>query len=163
MVKEIQVLIKKYGAISKKLVDENCSFSYEALRYHFESIEEMYKFFHISKPIISNQTVILTSYLENKNIYYEKEITWDWLINDKTSKNLYVDVYLPDYNLCIEINGEQHYKYKKFFHDSKEEFEDQIYRDNLKKSLILNHHMHFLEIKYSEDPIEKFIKFITVV
>ena len=45
--------------------------------------------------------------LQEYNIQYEQEKTFDWL---KHYNNLYLDFYLPDYNVAIECQGEQHYR-----------------------------------------------------
>lgn len=45
---------------------------------------------------------------------------------------LFFDFFLKSYNILIEVQGEQHLKYCKFFHGSVESFKAQKYRDNLK-------------------------------
>ena len=55
------------------------------------------------------------SYLENEisillkenKIIYEQEKTFEWL---RDKGRLYLDFYLPDYNILIEYNGQQHFK-----------------------------------------------------
>jgi predicted nucleic-acid-binding Zn-ribbon protein len=44
--------------------------------------------------------------LKEKNIFFEKEKTYEWLINDG---HMYLDFYLPKYNVAIECQGVQHY------------------------------------------------------
>lgn len=46
-------------------------------------------------------------YLENKNIKFIREKKFDTC---KSKKNLPFDFYLPEYNACIEYDGEHHYK-----------------------------------------------------
>lgn len=48
--------------------------------------------------------------LQSLNISFEKEKTFDNCINPKTKCSLRFDFYLPDYNCCIEYDGEQHFK-----------------------------------------------------
>lgn len=50
--------------------------------------------------------------LEKNNIRYIKEKTFDKCVNPKTNRYLRFDFYLPDYNCCIEYDGEQHFKNK---------------------------------------------------
>ena len=45
--------------------------------------------------------------LNENSINYEREKTFEWLIN---KSNLYLDFYLPKYCLGIECQGEQHYR-----------------------------------------------------
>lgn len=68
----------------------------------------------------------------------------------KSNKNyyLYFDFYLPDYNLCIEYQGEQHYLNidRGFF--SKYNLEELQDRDNIKREFCKNKKIKLLEIPY---------------
>jgi hypothetical protein len=44
--------------------------------------------------------------LSENNICFEKEKTYDWLVNNG---HMYLDFYLPQYNVGIECQGVQHY------------------------------------------------------
>ena len=69
--------------------------------------------------------------LTNNNITFEREKTFDWLIyKDK----LYIDFYLPDYNIAIECQGKQHFKPVDAFGGAKAFHECQK-RDLVKKEL----------------------------
>lgn len=46
------------------------------------------------------------SYLDENNIKYEREKTFEWL---KYKINLYIDFYIADLNIGIECQGRQHY------------------------------------------------------
>jgi hypothetical protein len=39
-------------------------------------------------------------------------------VNTRRSETLYLDFYLPLIKRCIEVHGEQHYKFSRFFHNS---------------------------------------------
>ena len=45
-------------------------------------------------------------FLDENNIKYEEQKTFDWL---KYKSNLYLDFYLPEYNIFIECQGRQHF------------------------------------------------------
>ena len=49
--------------------------------------------------------------------------------------NLFLDIFLPDFSLAIEIDGEQHSKKIDFFHKDDLEFEEQKFRDRKKEKL----------------------------
>ena len=66
---------------------------------------------------------------------------------------LTVDFYLPDLNLIIEMNGEQHYQYVEHFHTKDWTFEDQQIRDDTLRAYCKTHKISLLEIKY--DNIDK--------
>lgn len=54
--------------------------------------------------------------------------------NSKTNRWLPYDIYIPEKNIFIEIQGEQHYVNKPFWYSSEKEFENRKYLDNIKKN-----------------------------
>ena len=81
---------------------------------------------------------------------YQLEYTFDWLINPETKKHLYIDIYYPDYNLAIEVDGEQHDKYCSKFYKSQKDFNHRKYLDKLKNKLLSNHNVSLVRIKASD-------------
>ena len=75
---------------------------------------------HLEEPI--KNTLI-----EN-NIKFEQEKTFKWLYNVKTGCHQYLDFYLPEYNIAIECQGEQHFDAVKIF-GGYEEFSKTKQRD----------------------------------
>ena len=63
---------------------------------------------------------------------------------------LTVDFYLPDLNMIIEMNGEQHYQYVEHFHTKVWTLEDQQIRDDTLRAYCKTHRINLLEIKYDE-------------
>lgn len=60
----------------------------------------------------------ITNYLQKNNIDFETQKYFsEWGIGIH-----YFDFYIPEFNLVIEFNGKQHYKYNNFFHRSEENF-----------------------------------------
>jgi len=59
------------------------------------------------------------------------------------------DFYLPDYNLIVEIMGEQHEHPVDMF-GGKEKFEKQIYHDKIKRDYLKRNNIHCLDIWYYE-------------
>ena len=90
--------------------------------------------------------------LEQFNIKYEKEKTFDWL---KNKSNLRLDFYLPDYNVAIECQGEQHFRPIKFYTTNEEKatqnFEFQKKRDTKKQQLCYEHNIMIVYINYNDD------------
>lgn len=69
------------------------------------------------------------------------------------------DFYLPEYNLLIEYQGEQHEKFIKGFHKSKKYFQKQVEHDKRKKEYANKHNINLLEIWYYDfDNIETILK-----
>ena len=88
---------------------------------------------------LKNSKIVQT--IENKlnelNILFEKEKTFDWLVN---KSNMYIDFYLPEYNAGIECHGIQHFKPIDFF-GGVEEYNETKYRDFLKYKLCSEHNI----------------------
>ena len=82
--------------------------------------------------------------LSEYNIIFEEQKTWDWLVHKSTQ---WVDFFLPDFNLIIECQGEQHFKAVDFF-GGEEVYKDIVERDKNKKSLC---EAHNLKVVYVAD------------
>lgn len=93
--------------------------------------------------------------LEKNECDFAGQQTFEWLINDKTNANLYLDFYLPEYNIAIECQGRQHFEQCPFFHKTNKDFARQIHRDNLKRSLCEEHGIKLLYFASNEDYIDK--------
>ncbi len=65
---------------------------------------------------------------------------------------LYFDFYLPELRVLIEVQGEQHYKFNKFFHKNEASFLDQKYRDSLKNQWANTNNFKLLQFSYKEIP-----------
>ena len=86
--------------------------------------------------------------LEALHIKYERQKTFEDCRNPKTNYKLYYDFFLPELNVAIEYQGEQHYfeKPKGFY--SQEDIENLRERDKIKKEYCLNNQIKFVEIPY---------------
>lgn len=72
-------------------------------------------------------------------------------------RQLLFDFYLPDYNICIEYDGEQHYKKCSF--QTQEEFENAIKRDKIKNEYCNKNNIKLIRIPYFEfKNIKKILK-----
>lgn len=73
-------------------------------------------------------------------------------VEDPRCKRQYLrpDFWLPDYNLFIEYNGEQHYEDIEYFHAGGWTLEDQQIRDEAVRRYCHDHHHNLLEILYTE-------------
>lgn len=69
--------------------------------------------------------------LVNNGFKVERQKTFDWL---KYKRQLYLDFYLPEYNIGIEVQGEQHFKPIKYF-GGEEDLRVRMYRDIVKVNL----------------------------
>jgi len=98
----------------------------------------------------------IRTYLEKNNINFERYKTYEKL-RDKYPLNH--DFYLPNCNLLIEYNGNQHYKFNKHFHKTNHDFHKQLHHDWLKRKYAKSNNINLLVIKYTEfDSIEEILK-----
>jgi len=77
----------------------------------------------------------------------------------KYKRKLKFDFYLPDYNMCIEYDGEQHdvmYRFEK----NNERLKIRQLRDQIKNEYCKNNNIRLLRIKYNEDIENKLINII---
>jgi very-short-patch-repair endonuclease len=63
---------------------------------------------------------------------------------------LFFDFFLPELKLFIEVQGQQHYSFNKFYHLNKASFNEQVYRDSLKTQYIEEFKYKLLVISYKE-------------
>jgi hypothetical protein len=99
---------------------------------------------------------IIRQYLESNNIKYLPQHKF----NDCKHKNeLPFDFYLPDYNICIEFNGQQHYKPVKYW-GGVETLKNIKYRDKLKKEYCTTNNIKLIIIRYNENILNKLKKII---
>lgn len=84
------------------------------------------------------------SILDKLNIVYEREKTFNWLVN---KIKMPTDFYLPEYNIVIECQGEQHIiKRDDSLMNKNDKFEDKIRRDKLKHNLCKEHNIPIIYI-----------------
>jgi len=80
----------------------------------------------------------------------------EWLVNPKTNRKLEIDLYNEELNLAIEYQGQQHYK---DIIGRGECWKSINYRDNIKKQIINEKNIKFIEIpEFIKILKEKFIQ-----
>lgn len=97
----------------------------------------------ICKPISKGSDIII-EYLKEKNISYEREKKFS---NCKYKRNLLFDFYIPEYNILIEYNGEQHYKPNNLF-GGYEALKKQKIRDDIKIKYCTENNLKLIIIDY---------------
>ncbi|OAH63276.1 hypothetical protein [Domibacillus aminovorans] len=159
---EILALFNEHGFISRQLINDNCSFKYQALRYHLGGRKEISKFLGVDnaflKRISTNAQLIeniIKKHFGDKDLKSEK--TWKWLINPKTGNHLYADIYIKSLNLVIEYDGEQHFKYIPYFHKTFERYLEQVKRDEIKTNLLCEKKVPLIRFRFDDEITEKSI------
>lgn len=84
---------------------------------------------------------IIRMFLINKDICFTQEKRFD---DCRDKHPLPFDFYLPDYNMCIEFDGEQHYRpiY------GQDRFEKTVLHDKIKSEYCKDNNIHLLRIPY---------------
>ena len=95
---------------------------------------------------MSNGECLTVEYLNKHNIKYIGQKRFD---DCRDVYTLPFDFYLPDYNLVIEIMGEQHEHPIEAF-GGQEKFESQIRHDKMKRDYLSKNNIHCLDIWYYE-------------
>lgn len=76
-----------------------------------------------------------------------------FLKNPVTGENLEIDLYNEDLRLGVEYNGIQHYRFNTHFHrGSNDRFQNQQYRDLIKKQLCDENGVRLITVPYWIDP-----------
>lgn len=91
------------------------------------------------------------SYLIEHNIIFERQKKFDGC---KNIRLLSFDFYLPDYNLCIEFDGAQHYVEVLNWNN----LEYTKINDEIKNNFCLNNNIDLYRISYKDNIIEKLNK-----
>ena len=89
--------------------------------------------------------------LKDNNINYIKQKIFK---SCKHKKHLPFDFYLPDYNLCIEYDGKQHYESVEYWGGEKE-FKNIQIRDKIKNKYCKDNNIKLVRIKYNENILDK--------
>lgn len=93
----------------------------------------------------------IKAYLMHHNINYITQYTF----NDcKNIHALPFDFYLPDYNLCIEYDGIQHFKPIEYF-GGEAVFKETVIRDSIKTNYCILNNIYLFRIRYDENVTEE--------
>jgi hypothetical protein len=68
----------------------------------------------------------------------------------KRKEILYLDFYMPLIKVCVEVHGEQHYKFNRFFHNTPMGFIKQKKRDQDKQSWCELNNIRYVELPFDQ-------------
>lgn len=94
---------------------------------------------------------IISDWLDNHNVLYEKQKTFD---DCKDKYVLRFDFYLSSFNILVEYNGVQHYEPVDYF-GGNEGFKSIVKRDEIKDEYCRKNNIYLFKIAYFEDIYEK--------
>lgn len=84
-----------------------------------------------------------------KKIYPTMQILEEVPIQLRKSEILFLDFYIPLIKKCVEVHGEQHYNFNKFFHKSMLGFINSKKRDKEKREWCGNNGISYIELPYN--------------
>lgn len=69
-------------------------------------------------------------------------------------KSLYVDIFIPDFNIMIEVDGSQHDSFNIFYHKDKQAFAKQQLNDKIKEDWCEVNNIVLIRLKEKDGPEE---------
>jgi len=72
-------------------------------------------------------------------------------VNIRKGQIAYLDFYLPLLKWCVEIHGEQHYKFVPYYHGNMMSFLKSQKKDKEKKEWCELNHIKYIELSYNEN------------
>lgn len=87
--------------------------------------------------------------LNDLNISFKQQYSYEDCRNKDGSRKLYFDFYLDDYNCCLEYDGEQHFFANGRTWNTEEHCEQVKKRDEIKNNYCLEHHIPLIRIAYT--------------
>jgi len=118
----------------------------------FNNLKQSPQYKPRTPPKLSKGESICKAYLQRR---FNKPFTNQrpkYMFNSVTGKALELDCYNEDLRLAVEYNGKQHYEYVKFFHKSRADFQNQMYRDRMKREICVKLGIILIEVPYNIKP-----------
>lgn len=110
---------------------------------------------HISKGRIQSKS---SYHLQARNLlsslYPTLQILEEVGIPVKKGQTLYLDFYLPLIKWCVEVHGEQHYKFVPYYHGNMMSFLKSQKKDKEKKEWCELNSIKYIELPYNENIAE---------
>lgn len=95
---------------------------------------------------------ICRSYLEQRFQKNFDKARPKYMFNSITGKPLEFDCFNKELSLACEYNGRQHYEYVPYFHKSRADFQNQMYRDRMKREICVKLGIILIEVPYNIKP-----------
>jgi len=124
------------------------------------SWDELKKGFHRCDSSISSGECVVMRFLKEQGINYKSQYDTLDCRNPKTGHQLPYDFELVDRKVIIEVQGNQHKMFSKYFHTSEEAFEYQQFKDKVKREYAIRNGYQFIELFYDDFKKDKYKKII---
>jgi len=85
-----------------------------------------------------------------KDLFTTSKVLEEVPIKLRRTQTLYLDFYLPLQKLCIEVHGEQHYKFIPFYHQNMLSFAKALKKDKEKVEWCQINNIEVVELPFNE-------------
>lgn len=157
-IKDISFFYFRENSNSYRSECEECLKEYK--KQHYEKDKENYKkraldSYYKKNPIPEDGVARSLSlgerkiylFLKQQNINFINEHFFEDCINIKTNYSLFFDFYLPNFNICIEFDGRQHFEQICFGQNDKD-FKQRKERDEIKNQYCKSNNIKLIRIPY---------------
>ena len=79
-----------------------------------------------------------------------EEVKIEGIVCNQKRTNLYLDFFIPERMVVIEVHGQQHYEYNKFFHKGRADFLRSLNRDEAKEEWCKINSFKLIVLKHSD-------------
>lgn len=160
VVEKLKLIHNKYNGISKEILEKE-----QEIYVNHKTVVRLWgSFNNMYLEVFPDKNI---KYFKQEQFFINKIAEWlneqpilqckfEWLTNPSTNKQFVIDAYFPKYNLAIEYNGIQHYKFQPYFHKTQEQFKYKQSIENTKLNLIKAKGINLIVIKYNESIDEVF-------
>lgn len=100
--------------------------------------------------LVSKGEELLQRIFQQMDLNYQPQYTFEDCVNPHTGKQLKYDFYLTDYNICVEYDGIQHFKFTNKGWNTEENYLDTIFRDHIKDEYCSRNNIPLIRIPYSD-------------
>lgn len=107
----------------------------------------------------SKSEIKISNFLKDNNISFIQQKTFLNCINTITGRQLRFDFYLPDFNICIEYDGKQHFESISIWGGEKA-LKDNKFKDNIKDEFCKKNGINIIRITYKDNLISKLATFL---
>jgi hypothetical protein len=96
-----------------------------------------------------------------KDQYPTMPILEEVTIRPRKNLTAYLDFYIPMIKLCVEVHGEQHYKFIPFYHTNILGFTTAKKRDTEKKEWCSINNLNYVALPYNET--DKWLEYVQII
>lgn len=144
LISELERLNKEFGFVNSGIIANFGKYSYDCYIRRWKTPKNIFNAANVNykERQWNGQKTIIDFIEKSLNEESTKEKKFEWLRGYK-NRPLRIDAFFEKYNLAVEYNGAQHYKFVDRFHKTEEGFNISKERDQLKYKLLKENNINF--------------------